>query len=184
MNKNCTAGYALICFTLGLTIIGTYVTIMCYGGSILPATPIIEPSASSLGLDFVKYSSQLGVIFFSALFIVFARQLPHFQSTLFVSSALVLCAGTGVLILSFYQNLLDPYLLSALCSFVTAGCYIFFIANYYILFALRLKINHIIICISLSLVFRLVFSVLIELLFSETAQTFYVTIAPLLAMLL
>jgi DNA-binding CsgD family transcriptional regulator len=163
-----------VILAIGLTLAGIWTNTVGYSVEILPlgAEPIVgTPSADAF---------RFGRLFTGLIFIIFARKLPRVQKSSIVIAALLMCIGTGSLVIAYHQTLLDAQLMSLSSIFIVIACYSFMVWVFYRQFARRLPTIYAVWGIAVSLVLETWLSSFVSLSLSSEAQIALSLVLPFL----
>jgi hypothetical protein len=164
----------LILFAAGLTLAGIWTDVVGYSSKLLTIDQTL------LTLPYSPDAFQLGRLAVSIVFILMARKLAATQNQLTLIIAVLMSTATGVLVISHYQTLVDPYLLASCGIFVASAGYSFIVWIFYLYAAQHLPTNRIVWSIAASLVLETIFSILISLYLGPVSQMALVVSAPIL----
>ena len=170
-------GMVLVLLTAGLVIAGIWTDVVGYSVNLFPQEASATPG------PFNRDVYLIGRLFAGCAMMLFARYIPRVKSHVILGVALAMSLGTGMLIISYHQDLIDPALFSSIGVFVVGFGYVLLVSVFYIFFAEKVKTSQVVSCIAVSLVLEMVFSILISLYCSALLQASIVILAPILVMI-
>ncbi len=159
--------------TLGLIVAGIWTDVLGYSMRLIPLGSVDNTSALFL----------VGRLLVGVFFLLLATKIPKAISALMGSTALIMSAATGAMIIAHHQTLLDPTILASGGAFFGGAGYAFIVWPFYFVFAEKVQIEHCVVAITVSLVFETVLSILISLYLPSGLQMMLVMVAPLVCAL-
>lgn len=148
----------IVLVVVALGLIGTWTNLVGYSGSFLRST-----SQS-------KFAYQLGSLAMAVFFFALPRVAERLRGVALTAVPTAMAIATATYGLAYYQTLVNPESVVAICCFVLGACYIWFVLTLYSMIAVRCVMPLAIVCVTAAQVIEQILASALNFVFGELVQ--------------